>query len=253
MDRYNHTQRIFEHLIVKSKEALINDEKKKHYLLVVTGTNQDLQGTVEKLQIMRDKGITFDLLISSMGEKLVNVEELTRKIKPKRIYTEKDWPFQQEPLNKAAGIVIPLLTQNTAVKLSLGIQDQLVPRLLWECLWIGKPVWMDKHSLFLYKGKPTANTALVNKIKEIVLQLEKLGIKEIEDFYGESQQPATENEIVINGNQFGSKTEKRAVITEKDILMVKTPIKELIIPKGSVITPLAKDTAKARGIRIIQQ
>jgi hypothetical protein len=44
--------------------------------------------------------------------------------------------------------------------------------------------------------------------------------------------------------------QKKALIIEKDILKLDTNQKILVVDKDTIITPLAKDRAKAMGIRI---
>ena len=44
--------------------------------------------------------------------------------------------------------------------------------------------------------------------------------------------------------------QKKALIIEKDILKLDTNQKILVLDKDTIVTPLAKDRAKAMGIRI---
>lgn len=58
--------------------------------------------------------------------------------------------------------------------------------------------------------------------------------------------PHKKNEF-IKKKDIGAKE----VLTEKDILNLVGTVRELVISKGTIITPLAKDTARENKIKII--
>ncbi|SET52822.1 hypothetical protein SAMN05660297_02683 [Natronincola peptidivorans] len=246
MNRYNQTKKIMEHLILKNNNSF-SKEKKEHLMIVFTGTVTDQEKYLKQLEGLKNQGYSFDFTISSNGEKLLNIDELCKLLQPRKVYRESSSSIEVNSMEGIEGILVPLATQNTAIKLSLGIQDQLIPKLLWEALWMGKPIWMNYKSLSEYKGTTTSNPYIQEKIKLVLLELEKMGVKSLECFDDIRKSPL---------DNFDVKNEKAStghrVITERDVLAFDSSNLNMMVPSDAIITPLAKDTAKARGIKIIK-
>ncbi|KAB3531654.1 hypothetical protein F8154_12755 [Alkaliphilus pronyensis] len=264
MNRYNHTQRIIEHLMIKNINSL-QSTGNKHLLVALTGTNIGLENSIKELVALKEHGFTMDIVVSNSGEKIYNVKEISRLLMPKEVYTEDLDLVKEEFIEAIDGILVPLATQNTAFKLASGIQDQLIPRLLWQALWQEKPIWMNLKDLMQYKGKKTNNLFLQEKIREVIKQLEGMGVKEfktplIAEALLSEVEDRTSNikslkkvEKIDLGKEDVKLDKGRRVITEKDVLAANTSNGEMIIPLGSIVTPLATDTAKAIGVKIIKK
>ncbi|SCZ04705.1 flavoprotein [Alkaliphilus peptidifermentans] len=261
MNRYNHTQRIIEHLITKNINSL-QPKGNNHLMVALTGTNIGLDEAMRELTVIRKQGFTMDIVVSNSGEEILDIKEICRQLSPKEVYTENLSLMKEGFMEEIDGVIVPLATQNTAFKLVLGIQDQLIPRLLWQALWQGKPVWMNLEDLTQYKGFPTKQPFMLEKVKENIKQLEKMGIKhlkrpfniqelllEIENCTNYNINLVSTTNTLTNKETFTAEY-SRQVITEKDILTANTSLGEMIVPKGAIVTPLAKDTAKALGIQI---
>lgn len=262
MSRYNQTQRIIEHLILKSNK---NDSKKgnsKHLMIALTGTDINREQVYKDLAVLRGEGYTMDIVISDSGEEINDIDEIRRLLSPREIYTEKLPLVREGYLEDYDGFLVPLITQNTAIKLAMGIQDQLIPRMLWQALWQGKPVWMNFQDILQYKGLSTKTPYLVEKLKGTITELKKMGVRAYDIPFNFQEFNKVFNS---NKNSMGdlkgfsspkvelNNSEERLVITERDILTSKPSNGEMMIPAGAIITPLAKDTAKALGLKLIRK
>lgn len=246
MNRYNQTQKIMEHLILKNNKTFSKEDNRR-LMIAFTGTTTGQQEIVKQLENLRSKGYSFDFIFSIHGEKLLNIDELSRRLQPRKIYRESNLSIGHSFMEGIEGVLVPLLTQNTAIKLSLGIQDQLIPKLLWEALWMGKPIWMNLKGLLEYKGVTSSNLYMTEKLKLVLLELEKMGVKSLDAF--ENIGKSIPQHLDIKNKE--TIIEQR-VITERDVLTFDTSSVDMIVASDTIITPLAKDTAKARGIRIIK-
>lgn len=255
MNRYNHTQRIIEHLVVKNNVTNIT-KNSKHLLVIFTGTNIDTEQIFKELVNIKNLGSTFDVAISSCGERIHNVDEIKRKLAPRNVYTENSLPANGDFIQTIDEILVPAITQNTAFKVIQGIQDRLVPRLLWEALWLEKPVWIKLDDLLQFKGIQTKQTYILEKVKDAINQLLQMGVKELQLPFSNDLLTTGISSVIENKKQLEksfNNENKKIVITERDILKLKNTTSEIVVPQGAVITPLARDKAKTLGVKILKK
>lgn len=249
MNRYNQTQKIMEHLILRNKNTLSKDSKGR-LMVVFTGTATSQQENVKQLENLRNKGYSFDFILSTNGEKLLNIDDIRRLLQPRKVIRESSLAIEGSLIEEINGVLVPFLTQNTAMKLSLGIQDQLIPKFLWEALWTGIPIWMNLKGLSKYKGMASSNSYMTEKIKAATVELQKMGVKSLdafEDFKVSNNTPSSPSDFESEKTNL-----RQRVITERDIITFNSSNGEIIVPSDAIITPLAKDAAKARRIKIIK-
>lgn len=249
MNRYNQTQKIMEHLILKNRSSFSKNSKGR-LMVVFTGTATNQQENIKLLENLRDKGYSFDFILSINGEKLLNIDDMRRRLQPRKVIKESSLALEGSLIEEIEGVLVPFLTQNTAMKLSLGIQDQLIPKFLWEALWMGIPIWMNLKGLSEYKGMTSCSSYMIDKIKAATVELQRMGVKSLDVF---EDFKATNNIPLPHSGLESKKTNLiRKVITERDILAFEASGGKLSVPIDAIITPLAKDAAKARRIKIIK-
>ncbi len=88
---------------------------------------------------------------------------------------------------------------------------------------------------------------------EVILQLSKMGVD-----VTSSSQRLVEHELVYNSGSNKSKIidlngYKTPVLTENHLEVLDSDVIEIIIPKGTVITPGAKDIIKKRKLTVINK
>ncbi len=282
MNQYNRTREIINQLTNKISNT--PSTVGKHLLVVFTGTNINIEETVNLLIKGKGYGLKYDIVFTEAAVAILEKDKICTQLQPRRVFIEKTDFIKEEIINGIDGVIVPSITQNTAIKLSMGMQDELAPRLLWESLWKGIPLWMDLDGLYNYKGLETKSNTLNQMISKCIEQLLKLGVKKIENnnYLLEILQE-TSNKInvsnkgvkaltleeltsknkIVKEKHFSSQKEtnkykdekasgKKVVLTERDILNHPLEVKEIQVSYGSIITPLAQDAAKARGIKLIK-
>lgn len=261
MKEYDRTREIINQLSARSG-ASVDTSKRKQMLVIFTGTSNDYEEKLRSLIRGKAQGVRYDLVFSKAAEEVLPTDNICIRLQPRRVI-KADTPFNEsELLQEIDGIIVPNLTQNTAFKLSLGLQDQLVPRLLWHALWLGKAIWMDLEGLNIHMGKETSSEALRKMVKDTVEKLKSMGVKVLDkmDFVEKileeiNQQGAgtvDSTEETPMGHSTKGEDPKKSIITEGDILKLSSEVSEVKVGSNSIITPLAYDTAKRRGIRIIK-
>ncbi len=257
MNQSNQTRQILAHLSAQigslpgEKVQGINSLKGPSMLVLFAGNPIGLDETLQDLTVLKNEGWCFDLAFSANAEALMNADRIVGQLKPRQIIGRDMNQLKMYNMGHLKCVIAPMITHNTARKLVMGIQDGLIPNLLWQALWDSIPVYMDMESLRTYHGRPTLNTHLNRFMEETITQLLKLGVKNMvrptelmtEGLRGNNNRPDT----MVNGGNAGVVVKK--IITEKDILSLPVNETVLNIPQGSIVTPLAKDTAVARGIQ----
>ncbi len=209
-------------------------------LVVFTGSKVKLKEKVEEL-----KGLNtmFSLAFSFMASKMLDVDYIVNELKPIDIYKEEDI-FQLENIfNKYPYIIGPNITVNTLSKVALGVIDSLVPVLIWTYLYNGRKVYLDFQSSKNYMLTAMKNDAMEGIIDGYISTLKSMGAVEIK---------SGEYSNILNGEREIEKEAKKPdyggkrIITASDL--EDMPRGRHILPRGTLVTPLAKDRAKLMGI-----
>ena len=150
-------------------------------------------------------------------------------------------------------IVVPLLSRTAAAKLALGIADELALMVVMQGLIIGKPV---------IAAKDAADPQGVNcpflateKTPPTLIQLAKNYLKTLKSFGMKLVDVAQLADVVINKPQTYSQISNKngkPLITQSVIAGLAEDVKTLTIPNPAIVTPLAYDLAKERGIEIVK-
>lgn len=276
MDKYNQTNYIINQLVQKlapeysqKNTTGVRYEQQvypnKHILAVFTGTNFGLNEALKELTKAKRYGFTFDIAITENGLDLIGqqgIKSIKSALHTDKVYTEKDKLIFGEILEGVDGIVVPMLTQDTAVKLALGIQDCFVSTLLWQGLWHGKKILMDFSNVLAYRGNRSQIPMLQQMMEDYVEKLQKMGIKSFnkKDYVIEMLNAFNDSQMVKDTEAVNSQnavteqnSSSKKVITEKDIISMGANNKEVTVPMRAIITPLAYDKAKELGINIIKR
>ncbi|WP_202707145.1 flavoprotein [Sporosalibacterium faouarense] len=239
-------------------------DKSNKVLAVFTGTDVNVENAIKELNEGKKYGLTFDIAVSESAEEILEIDFLKKNLKPERTFTEKDKLITEKVLEGVSGVIVPMTTQNTIAKLALGIQDTFISFALWQSLWHGKPVLIDYANAIQYRGTYSKQPMLQKIVEDHIKTVNKMGTIEV-------QRGKYVNELLkalkINNkkdfnvkNSYDSSYSKeennsmgqKVVITEKDVLQMGNQGGELSVPKRTIVTPLAYDTAKSLGIKIIK-
>ncbi len=258
MNQSNQTRQILAHLSAQvgslpgEKVPDRNPSKGPSMLVLFAGNPIGLNETLHDLAVLKKAGWCFDLAFSANAEALMNTDMIMSQLNPRQ-FIERDMnQLKRYTMGHLNCVIAPMITHNTARKLVMGIQDGLIPNLLWQALWDGIPVYMDMESLRTYHGRPTLNPHLNRFMEETISQLLKLGVKNMVRptelmTEGLRENYTNKSDVMVGGGNADRDIKK--VITEKDILALSLHESVLNIPQGSIVTPLARDTAVARGIK----
>jgi len=225
-----------------------NNKSSDEVLIIFTGSNTDFESRLDELKKIKEKGIEFSIAFSFIAEKLLPKEFIINVLSPSEIYSEEDLFRLDEIKNKYIALIGPNITINTATKVSTGSIDSFIPNLIWAFLFEGKPVYLDFYSLKNFRGVSSKNITISNLINTHINTLKSMGVIEIESgqYTNKIEFKNTKNE---GSNFLNSYTNINKVITANDLKNMEKDA-TLVLPKGTILTPGAKDIAGQLGIKI---
>lgn len=143
-------------------------------------------------------------------------------------------------------IIVPFLTVTGLSKIAGLIGDEAVPGLCIAALSQGKPVVLcTDHIHSMQYSSLGTESKFMSIIRQKLELVKELGVETVQ--LNSLTEKITSKEMV----KTPLASETKAVVTKEDILIAgEQQKKSLHFPAGSIITPLAKETASDMGIEI---
>ncbi len=148
----------------------------------------------------------------------------------------------EELLAQAKVVCVAVPSLNTLSKIALGIEDSVPTRIVGEALSRGITVLLCPDAILSGEERRTGRGGLVNR------HLPSLAMQGIRTVSG-AQIASTVLRLVSGANP--SPRGGRPIVTEADILEALSRGQKVItVPSNAIVTPLAEETAKLKGVRI---
>lgn len=246
---------IVEEEVKKALETKLNASKgvgsqpiptdKRNIYALFTGGSAKVLEAINQIKLLVQNGYNVRVILSESATKVIKTEKIREIPGIEDIFCEPNPSiYSVNIVQSSDAIVVPILTRNSAAKIALGICDTLVTNIIMHALIAGKPVIAARNSAdpegqdCICIGTPQTPPALIQIAKDYLKRLESYGVKlvdvsEIAQYF------------------IGNKNIKRELVTYDTIKELPQDIKQIEIKRGSIITPLAKDLAKERDIKII--
>lgn len=195
------------------------------------------------LKALDEASETFGPLVVALtrsGEGFFDPERLRQRKSVRRVVTEAEHGDAAQWLKGAGSVWCPNVTQNTLVKLSQGLTDSLGPCLLWWALSMQLPVRLNVSSCRRWTERLPQGHPMGQLLEETIRKVVSFGAEcDSACCAGQAPQP-----------EAGVSASAVRLIHEGNLLELAGTQKKLTLAKGQLITPAARDLAKARGIEI---
>lgn len=228
----------------KINNGTISNSNKK-VLVVFTGSNIQLNEKIGELKKLKENDLEISLAFSFMAERILDTNSIINSLDPFEVYREEDIFDLEDIVEEYFCVIGPNITMNTLSKVSLGMIDSFVSNIIWTFLYMDKKVYLDFTSVNNYLGKKSKNKEINNIIENHISTLNKMGAIGLEE--GKYMEKIVQGKPNIKGPEIPGKS---MVITERDLANYSPKDQPIVLPKGSIITPLAKDRARELGIKI---
>lgn len=198
----------------------------------------------------------FDVLGRITGKKLgytlvlpgekVELLKSSQTITSYRVITDPPRCDYSRIAAKADEVVIPYLSVTQLSKIANLIGDEMTCGIALQSLLLSKPVTICTDNVHSIKfTEATLSKKLLSMIGERLSILEQLGIRLVQ------LKSLGENIALEKSSPASPESGKKQVVTSEDVkVLSQQQIKELNLPRGSIVTALAQREAKKLGIRI---
>ena len=220
-----------------STDSQAADEQK---LLAIFGATQlELDEPIQQMRACMRNGWKITIILSDLATKVLNLEPIHAAFGEENVLQENGLTDIPTFVDLYQQIVLPVFSHPMAAKLALGLVDTPSTYLVYEALLRGKTVIATSDALNQDKTSEQINAIAV----EYVNVLSELGVQLI---------PMTQIAESVN-----EKTNDASVSLDGPLMSASTisnlgaNVRELVYAKQTIITPLAREHAKKRGIKLI--
>ena len=215
----------------------IADEKQ---LLAIFGATQlALDEPLQQLSTCIQDGWKITIILSDLATKTINLESIYAAVGEENVLQENALTDIATFVDTYQQIVLPVFSHPMAAKLALRLVDTPCTYLVFEALSKGKKVIAVSDAL--NEGETTKK---INNIEiEYVNLLSELGVQWV---------PMTQiAELVTKKINDSPASLDKPLISATTISNLDANVQELVHVKSAIITPLAREHAKKRGIKLI--
>jgi deoxyribose-phosphate aldolase len=149
----------------------------KHALVVLCGIPQRFDRAFSIISNMSSAGISMDILLTSSGSRLFDVNKLKSIPSVRNVFLETDFFSISDTVASADFICCPLLSLPMAAKMAGFITDNRATCVMIEALGTGKPVFAETETINWFISNPGCQPAFRSRASQLIEELRGLGVR----------------------------------------------------------------------------
>jgi hypothetical protein len=228
-----------EKVLQEQTTATTQAADEKQLLAIFGATQLELDEPLKQLQICEQNGWKITIILSELATKVINLERIYGAFGEDNTLEENSLSDISTFVAAYQQIVLPVFSHPMVAKLALRLVDTPCSYLVFEALSKGKKV--IAASDVLSEGEISTKIGAIEV--EYVNLLSEFGVQLVP-----MMQIA---ESVMEKRDSSSATSENPLISASTISNLDANVRELVYVNRSIITPLAREHAKKRGIKLI--
>ena len=232
-------RKIVERVLEEQASTTTQIANEKRLLAIFGATQLKLDEPLQQLHTCMQDGWKITIILSDLATKVINLEPIHAIFGEENVLRENTLTDIATFVDTHQQIVLPVFSHPMAAKLALRLVDTPCTYLVFEALSKGKTVIAVTDALNQNEASTKINAIEV----EYVNVLSELGVQWVP-----MMQIA---EAVKKKTKDSSASLDKPLISASTISNLDANVQELIYAKQAVITPLAREHAKKRGIKLI--
>lgn len=237
----------------------------KQALVIFTGGTIGLEESLLELQKIQALQIELSVVLSAAAEEIIGIERIKKHLGSNINLVTTHSPYPGKLLRDADFVLVPVLTQNTAAKLAHTLADSLPSTLIMQGLMLGKPILAainaadPQDGWRLEKDMGKCSPALAESLRQNLKKIEGYGVSLVQVGSLAAGSQKIMDRIMkkassgqCNGPQSIGSGKKNILDAEAIKAAANSGQKSIAAPKGTIITPLARDVARDYGVEIVQ-
>ena len=219
----------------------------KEFLAIIDAVQTDLEPPLQQLKRCIQDGYVVHVILSDLAAKVLNISDITVVCETENVWISDQITDLQSFVARSSLIVLPVFSHSMATKLALGIADTVCTYLVFQALLRGDSV-IATSELFEKSGANERASALAKRTQGYLKTVSELGVQ-----FVQTDQIA---EVILEGNTASSyrpshPVKGKTVISASVIANISPMVQEFTYENPAIITPLARDLANQRGIRLV--
>ena len=236
-------RRIVERVLQEQTSTSTQTTHEKRLLAIFGATQLALDEPIQQLQTCRQNGWKITIILSDLATKVANLEPIYAAFGEENVSQENALSDITTFVETYPQIVLPVFSYPMAAKLALRLVDTPCTYLVFEALSKGKKVIAAADALHQNEFSVKMGHIFSKLENNYVNALSELGVQLV---------PMTQIAESVAESVSGS----RAVVEETlmsatTISNLDADVRELVYANPAIITPLAREHAKKRGIELI--
>ena len=234
-------RKIVERVLEAQASTTTQIANEKRLLAIFGATQLELDEPLQQLQACMQDGWKITIILSHLATKVINPEPVHAMFGEENVLHEDTLTNIANFVDTYQQIVLPVFSHPMAAKLALRLVDTPCTYLVFEALSKGKKVIAINDAL-----NQNEASAKINAIEvEYVNVLSELGVQWVP-----MMQIA---ESIKNRTDDSPTSSDKPLISATTISNLDANVQELVHAKQAIITPLAREHAKKRGIKLIPE
>ena len=236
-------KRIVERVLQEQAPTSTQITHEKRLLAIFGATQLALDEPIQQLHTCRQNGWKITIILSDLATKVANLEPIHSAFGEENVLQENALSDIATFLETYQQIVLPVFSYPMAAKLALRLVDTPCTYLVFEALSKGKKVIAASDALNQGEVSVKMGPIFSKFENDYVNVLSELGVQLV---------PMTQiAESVIDRVSGSRATVEKTLISATTISNLDADVQELVYANPAIITPLAREHAKKRGIELI--
>ena len=236
-------RRIVERVLQEQTSIPTQTTHEKRLLAIFGATQLALDEPIQQLQTCRQNGWNITILLSDLATKVANLEPIHVAFGEDNVLQEKTLTDITTFVETYEKIVLPVFSYPMAAKLALRLVDTPCTYLVFEALSQGKKVIAASDALHQNEVSVKMGTIFSKLENDYVNALSECNVQLV---------PMTQiAESVIESVSGSRAVVEKTLISATTIANLDANVRELVHSNPAIITPLAREHAKKRGIALI--
>lgn len=226
-------------------------------IAVFTGGTIGLEQGIRELRCIQAGNAEITVVLSRAAEEIIGSKQIQDELGSAVTIVNSYCPYPGKKLREADIVLVPVLTQNTAARLAATLSDTLPTTLIMQALMMGKPVIAAANAADPQDGwrldkMGKTGPALTQALQANLRKLENFGVRlvQVQELAGTLK--------TILGRETQSSPQPSDQPAKKGVLdasaikaAASSGERKLLVAKGTIVTPLARDTAREYGIELV--
>lgn len=236
-------RRIVERVLQEQTSGSTQTTHEKRLLVIFSATQLALDEPIQQLQTCQQNGWEITIILSDLATKVANLEPIYAAFGADNVLQENALSDITTFVETYPHIVLPVFSYPMAAKLALRLVDTPCTYLVFEALSKGKKVIAAADALHQNEVSVKIGPIFSKLEDDYVNALSELGVQLV---------PMTQIAESVVESVSGSRVAvEETLISATTILNLDANVRELVYSNPAIITPLAREQAKKRGIELI--